>query len=155
VRGGRVCVSDTVEGTVQCWVASVQGSESSGVIFLAHGDIFGLHVREASILFHLIPSHLILSHPIPLHFVSHPNSSHPIDLFTSHLIPSHLISLCSVSSHRRGLYCPPLSHNADTTSHPKYCIQILHGITYCLDDTVTNPKYLTVDVVYQPHQHTN
>jgi hypothetical protein len=127
-----VCVSDTVEGTVQCWVASsVQGSESSGVIFLAHGDIFGLHVREASIPFHLIPSHLILSHPIPLHFVSHPNSSHPIDLFTSHLIsshpiPSHLISLCSVSSHRLGLYCPPLSHNAGTTSHPntafKFCM---------------------------------
>jgi hypothetical protein len=96
-----VCVSDTVEGTVQCWVASsVQGSESSGVIFLAHGDIFGLHVREASIPFHLIPSHLILSHPIPLHFVSHPNSSHPIDLFTSLLIPSHLIMFRLISSSR-------------------------------------------------------
>jgi hypothetical protein len=124
-----VCVSDTVEGTVQCWVASsVQGSESSGVIFLAHGDIFGLHVREASIPFHLIPSHLILSHPIPLHFVSHPNSSHPIDLIPSHLISSHLISLCSVSSHRLGLSCPPLSHNAGTTSRlGLYCPPLSHN----------------------------
>jgi hypothetical protein len=124
--------------------------------------------------FHLIPAHLIISHPIPLH-LSFRLFSHPI----STLLSSHFIS--HISSHRLGLYCPrlshnahcpplshnadcptlshnahcpPLSHNADTTSHPKYCSQILQGITHCLADTVNIPEYLIVDVVYQPQQNT-
>jgi hypothetical protein len=115
------------------------------------------------------------SHP----YSSHHFSSHPTSSLISSLLSSHFIS--HISSYRLGLYCPQLSHNAhcpplshnadcptlshnahcpplspnaDTTSHPKYCSQILQGITHSLADTVDNPEYLIVDVVYQPQQKT-